>query len=458
MRPMTHILIVAGLLVASVLPAVPAVRAGGARRLRMPRTATPPIAVLPPKTEKLSGTSALKGMLPEGLRILIQNDPGLERVTVCLAVHVGSAQDMEYKQGAAALTAEMLFGALDPDGFLSHLGDDELPAELVSDEDATTLLFTVSRESFESRLEKLGKILAHTTFTAEQLEQARVAAIARHVNTAPASDAEVALRRMLYGPYSYHRQPDGTPLTLANVTREICQGYYSQYYRPNNSVLVVTGPVSPAEVRAILGRALGEWKYGYIPPSNPNEPQAVISGKLAHVAPPEGTGALMAGALMPHLPQADRMALEVWREWARAPELEEDDLPPVPMAAVRRHQLCDELRLRLADSEDSSVETFREAARARSAAADSKFEGARSRARENVLNERSWTLDAARTQAFGRAPEQPEELERALAQLTPESTRASVQRWFGAARWCVVSSRKPTELSHLCSDLGLHRE
>ena len=47
----------------------------------------------------------LRGLLSNGLRVVIWYDPDLDLEDACLAVGVGSQLDMEHKQGAAALVA-----------------------------------------------------------------------------------------------------------------------------------------------------------------------------------------------------------------------------------------------------------------------------------------------------------------------------------------------------------------
>jgi zinc protease len=57
--------------------------------------------------------------------------------------------------------------------------------------------------------------------------------------------------------------------TLYDYSRE----FFSRYYRPDNTVLLVAGDVDPANVIALARRYYGEWGKGYVAPPVPMEPE-----------------------------------------------------------------------------------------------------------------------------------------------------------------------------------------
>ena len=77
--------------------------------------AVPGAAVRPaPAPARAAATAApdagslTQSVLPNGLRLLVWYDPDLASEDLCLSVGVGSALDMERKQGAAGLVADIV--------------------------------------------------------------------------------------------------------------------------------------------------------------------------------------------------------------------------------------------------------------------------------------------------------------------------------------------------------------
>lgn len=401
--------------------------------------------------------SLLKGLLPNGLRVLIWYDPDLETETVCLSVGVGSQLDMERKQGAAALVSEILLTGHSggkPAGELASAWEDHGdPVEVRCDEDAASYLLNVEPEAFKDALQSFGQLMLGSEMRDEDFQAALATARMRLADSAPWSRIEPALRVQLYGPYGYHRCPAGTPEGYSNVTREICQGYYSQYYRPNNSVLVLTGPVEPEVARKAALAGFGDWKYGYVPPSSPNEPTPLTHVATAAVPAPDSIFAIRGAAIVPRMSLPDRVALEVWCDvlGSRDPEPAADTSPgdsligPSPVfrrSELRRHRLCDEVRFGWVAADTDVGGSIRswvaDMTSPDSARVWSALDRGRAASQDRLTDELGWTLEAARTTLFGRVPETPDELRRAVAAVTPRQVREAVRRLLGPERWAIV--------------------
>lgn len=422
------------------------VLASGARAAssgKSARTSRPVDQPLPPREGEL-----LKGLIPDGLRLFIWYDPELEDEEVCLTVGVGSAFDMEHKQGAAAMAADIL-----AHGHSGGVAASELAAawerngyglRVIPDEDAVSYQITLTHENLRAGLGAFGQLVARCEVRDEDFAAAMQRARLRYSNSLPWSQADSALRRELYQQYSYHRVPTGTPENFSNLTREIVRGYYSQYCRPNNSVLVMAGPVPPEEARQIALKAFADWQYGYIPPANPNPPPPLDHWVREEVPGIEGTGAALGGAMVPHASLEDAVALRVWTGMIE-PLGDSSRMLWTRQSSFRRHKLCDEVRISWTAPDSEIMGSAKEW---RDVPKDSLplwsrecFDVGRDAAAEILLSSDSWARVAARAALFGWPVDTPDDLRRLLAALTPESVAAAVRRLIPEDRWALVLAR-----------------
>jgi zinc protease len=64
--------------------------------------------------------------------------------------------------------------------------------------------------------------------------------------------------------------------TLYDYSRE----FFSRYYRPDNTVLVIAGDVAPANVWPLVEKHYGGWQRGYVAPAIPVEPEQTAQRRL----------------------------------------------------------------------------------------------------------------------------------------------------------------------------------
>lgn len=418
----------------------------GARAATSGKSARAPRAVeqpLPPREGEL-----LKGLIPDGLRVFIWYDPALETEEICLTVGVGSSFDMEHKQGAAAMAADILAhghsGGMAASDLAAAWEKDGSGLRVTPDEDAVSYQLTLGGANLATGLGAFGQLVAKCEMREEDFAAAVARARVRYANSLPWSQADSALRRELYQQYSYHRVPLGTPENIANLTREIVRGYYSQYCRPNNSVLVMAGPVAPEEARQVALKSFADWQYGYIPPGNPNSP-APLEGRVREsVAGIEGTGAVLGAALVPHATLEDAVALRVWTGLIEP--LGDSSLMQWPRrSSLRRHKLCDEVRIAWT-APDSELE--RSAKEWQGIPKDSLslwcrecFDLSRDQAAEALLSSDYWARVASRAALFGWPVETPDDLRRVLAVITPEGVAAAARRLVPDERWALMLAK-----------------
>ncbi|MBI5836223.1 MAG: insulinase family protein [Candidatus Eisenbacteria bacterium] len=384
----------------------------------------------------------LRGLLPGGLRVVIWSDPDLAVETACLVVGVGSVHDMERKQGAAAMVADMVREAWDSGGMAPEA------LRVRADEDAATFLLQTRGGDFPDALEVLGQRISRLEPGPGEVEAARRRAVQRFEDRRPWSPAEVALRGALFDVYGYHRSPRGTGESLAGVTPDVVHGYYSQYYRPNNAVLAVCGPLDPESVRRAAARAFSAWQYGYVPPASPREPPPLEGPVFGSAEGVDGTCAILGGALVPHVPLPERLALEVCAE-ALATAVDSSSAVPRRRASLVRHRLCDEVRVGWTADAAGLAYAARDWTRDLgdlAALPAPVFERLREACLLRVLADENWVTGAARATLFGWPVDTPDDIVTAADALGPERVADTARRWLGPRRWALVSNVRRSAL------------
>jgi zinc protease len=86
----------------------------------------------------------------------------------------------------------------------------------------------------------------------------------RSSNTAVAG---VVYDKVLYGDQPYGRQLSGDEKSVQAISRDDIAKFYDNYYRPNNSTLIVVGDVTMETIKPKLEKAFGDWKSGGVSPA-----------------------------------------------------------------------------------------------------------------------------------------------------------------------------------------------
>ena len=81
----------------------------------------------------------------------------------------------------------------------------------------------------------------------------------------PLEVASLAFDKALFAGTPYAGPIEGTEKSVAALTIEDISKFYTAYYRPNNSVLVVGGDITLHEVKTLMVPALTEWQAAEVP-------------------------------------------------------------------------------------------------------------------------------------------------------------------------------------------------
>jgi zinc protease len=238
--------------------------------------------------------------LPNGLRILVAERPGLPIVLARAVVEAGAALDPPDKAGLANLTALLLArgsatrSAADIDRAIEFVGG-SLEGE--GGRDASELTLAILRRDLPLGLDLLADALARPAFAQDELDRRRdeVRASIQRSEEDGGAVAARALRRLVFPNHPYARPVEGTATTLATITRADVVAFHDAAYRPERAVIAVAGDVTASEIRAELEARLAGWTAVGPPPAEPPPVRLATEGGTATVQRPLAQATILLG-------------------------------------------------------------------------------------------------------------------------------------------------------------------
>lgn len=195
----------------------------------------------------------IRQVLPNGLTVVVREDPSVGVMAAALHVRAGSLFDSAdtagitnflqraMLRGTKSYTAVTLIEAMeDLGGTLEASGDVEF-GEIQG---------TALARNWEPVLKLLAEVALHPTLRAEEVERERrliLSAIQSRGDT-PFQRAFDSVLNDLYGPHPYAWPAVGRRESIERVTREMLRAHYAAIYRPDRMVLAVSGNVPAARV------------------------------------------------------------------------------------------------------------------------------------------------------------------------------------------------------------------
>jgi len=265
------------------LPVVALVVAlSGCSPLGAVRSASDPAGLAPPTRQ----------VLPNGLRLIVQEHRAAEVVALYLFVGVGVRDERPDELGFSHLLEHMLFkgtptrppGSID--ALIEGLGG---TSNAFTSYDYTHYDVVLPAERLRDGIELLADIAVNASFVPDEL-QSEKKVVFEEMNLVE-DDPEKFLGRRLsevaYAPHPYGRPILGTRPLIEALTRERLDRYYKKHYVPGNMVLVVVGAVKPADVRRLAGATVGRLRPAPLQRPPVGAPPALDRGRRVDVERPE---------------------------------------------------------------------------------------------------------------------------------------------------------------------------
>ena len=279
------------------------------------RTALPQVDSFP----EVAFPQRQSSVLSNGLRVVVARRSAVPVVRFRLLVDAGYAADQFGTPGAARLGLDMMDegtksrSALEISEELSMLG-----AELstTSNLDMSVISLSSLTENLDPSLQIFADVILNPSFPEPEFKRLQKDQIAR-IQREKKTPIQMALRvfpRLLYGADHAYGTPftgSGTEESVADITRGQLQGFHDAWVRPNNSTLVIVGPVELDAMTAKLEKLLKKWTAKEPPIKNVSVVEHKQTSEVYIVdRPGSAQSIILAGHLAPPKANPDEIAIE----------------------------------------------------------------------------------------------------------------------------------------------------
>lgn len=272
----------------------------------------------PPREVKVPPIT--ESRLSNGLRVVVAPRRDVPLVTATLIVRAGPEADPAGRAGLSAMVAALLTKGATRNGKPVQAPALVREAEALggsldsaSGWRASSLGMTVATPKADAALGLLADVLRRPTLAAVELERARAQALdgLRYALSSPDQVAGFVARRAWWGTSAYGSVT--TPASLARLTRADVQRFHRTWYRPDLTVLVLAGDITPEAGAALAKRHLGAWRApAGAPPNAERKPATPIDSQVVFVDMP-GAGQSGVRVTAPYVPlgASDRRIAQV---------------------------------------------------------------------------------------------------------------------------------------------------
>lgn len=200
--------------------------------------------------------------LPNGLRIVHNEDNSTQMVALNLLYDVGARDEDPEHTGFAHLFEHLMFGGS------VNIPDYDTPVQNAGGEnnawtnnDITNYYITLPYQNVETGFWLESDRMLSLDFSPQSLEIQRQVVIEefkqRNLNQ-PYGDASHLLREMAYQDHPYQWPTIGKEIShIANATLDEVKAFFYRYYAPNNAILSVTGHISFEETIRLAEKWFG---------------------------------------------------------------------------------------------------------------------------------------------------------------------------------------------------------
>ncbi|MBI2458889.1 MAG: insulinase family protein [candidate division NC10 bacterium] len=249
------------------------------------------------------GGRVVRTVLANGLTLIAAENRVAPSVAIKGYVLAGPVLDPPGQAGLSYLTAWLLTrGAKAHSASALAEGLDFLGASATVQAEHETVGITAQMlsEHFDKVLDLLAECLRNPTFPGAELAKAmgQLKTTLHREADDPRERAQRELFAQLFPrDHPLHRNPKGQPAELDGIGREDVLRFYDRFYRPDRTVLVIAGDISPEQALASVERAFGGWARSPAAASATRPPMPVVSTTTRHtvVVPGKSEAIVMLG-------------------------------------------------------------------------------------------------------------------------------------------------------------------
>lgn len=214
-----------------------------------------------PRTVSVPAVKEVK--LKNGLTVAVVERKSMPLVTVQLLVKNGSGAEPKEKAGLANLTASMLTKGTKTRSATQIAEEMEFLGSSIfsfAGWQNSAAGMSITSDKFDAAMEIFADVVKNPVFAQAELDLERSQAI--DGLTASLSQPGF-LANYVASTYSYGEHPTGGTLTsLGSITRSDLANFYAKTFRPQDSVLIFVGDISPEKAASAAEKHFGSWAPG----------------------------------------------------------------------------------------------------------------------------------------------------------------------------------------------------
>ncbi|MFI5177229.1 MAG: M16 family metallopeptidase [Vicinamibacterales bacterium] len=215
--------------------------------------------------------------LPNGLQVVVVLHHEEPSVSFRLLIRAGAMQEPADKPGVASFVAALL-----NQGTTSKSGGEIAAAidaaggsvGVGSGNELSFINGAVIKDQVDLVLGLVAEMIEHPAFSPEEIDRQRRQILSSLQVSYDDPDylADLVFDRLVFGFHPYGRPNDGTPESVARITRDDLVTFERTWFVPNNALLAVVGDLSSDEAFAAVDRAFGKWARRDVPAVRPVDP------------------------------------------------------------------------------------------------------------------------------------------------------------------------------------------
>lgn len=250
--------------------------------------------------------------LQNGMDVVVIPDHRAPVVTHMVWYRVGAADEPKGVSGIAHFLEHLMFKSTDKiavgefSKIISRLGGQD---NAFTGQDVTAYHQRISKDELKTVMEMEADRMTHLRLTNDEVATERQVIIEERrsrIDNNPGARLDEQMNASLYLSHPYGVPVIGWAHEMAKLSREDALRFYKRYYAPNNAILVVSGDVTPDEVKR-----LAEETYGKLPAnpdvdgrSRPQEPPHVAARRVTLKDPRAGNASFHRYYIAPGYPTA----------------------------------------------------------------------------------------------------------------------------------------------------------
>jgi zinc protease len=211
-----------------------------------------------------SGPRATQFTLPNGMEIVVVPDHRAPVVTHMVWYRVGGADEPPGVSGIAHFLEHLMFKSTDkiPNGefskIVSRLGGQD---NAFTAQDVTAYFQRVSKDRLPKVMEMEADRMVNLKLDEKEVLTERDVILEERRSRVESNPNAILIEQMdaaLYLGHPYRIPVIGWEHEMAKLSRTDALTFYKRFYAPNNAILVVTGDVTPEEVRKLATATYGQ--------------------------------------------------------------------------------------------------------------------------------------------------------------------------------------------------------